>query len=376
MFARSACAFRILGAPVHTPTQRKSQIQLLKLVVLKIYQRKGVITSRAAIAPYTPPLAAEGAVRRAGSAGAPSHPGGARDLAEQVLLEAYVPASVLINAEFDVLYIHGRTGKYLEPAAGDASLNLLHMAREGLRMELTAAARKALTLQAPVRYDGLQVKSNGDTSVVNLIVQPVMKPEAAGGLLMVIFEDVTPADRPAVAGAGAPISDQERRVLTLERELCTKGEYLRTIIEQLETTNEELKSTNEELQSSNEELETSKEELQSVNEELVTVNTELQKKIEELSRANNDMNNLMAGTNIGTLFLDHQLRIQRFTPATARVINLIQTDIGRPVSDIVSRFKGYGRLVPDAREVLDTLIPKEAEVQTQEGQWYQMRIQP
>lgn len=243
-------------------------------------------------------------------------------------------------------------------------------------MELTAAARKALTLQAPVRYDGLQVKSNGDTSVVNLIVQPVMKPEAAGGLLMVIFEDVTPADRPAVAGAGAPISDQERRVLTLERELCTKGEYLRTIIEQLETTNEELKSTNEELQSSNEELETSKEELQSVNEELVTVNTELQKKIEELSRANNDMNNLMAGTNIGTLFLDHQLRIQRFTPATARVINLIQTDIGRPVSDIVSRFKGYGRLVPDAREVLDTLIPKEAEVQTQEGQWYQMRIQP
>ncbi|MGD0307923.1 MAG: chemotaxis protein CheB [Acidobacteriota bacterium] len=342
----------------------------------KIYQRKGVVTLRAAIAPYMPPLAAEGA-------GAPVHPGGARDLAEQVLLEAYAPASVLINAEFDVLYIHGRTGKYLEPAAGDASLNLLHMAREGLRMELTAAARKALTQQAPVRYEGLQVKSNGDTSVVNLIVQPVTKPKAACGLLMVIFEDVTPADRPAVNAAVEPFSEQEQRLLTLERELRTKGEYLQAIIEELETTNEELKSTNEELQSSNEELqstneelETSKEELQSVNEELVTVNTELQKKIEELSRANNDMNNLMASTNIGTLFLDHQLRIQRFTPATARVINLIQTDIGRPVSDIVSRFKGYDRLVPDAREVLDTLIPMEAEVQTQEGQWYQMRIQP
>jgi two-component system CheB/CheR fusion protein len=349
----------------------------------KIYQRKGVVTPRAAMAPYMPPLAVERAVGRASSADAAVHPGGARDLAEQVLLEAYVPASVLINADFDVLYIHGHTGKYLEPAAGDASLNLLHMAREGLRMELTAAARKALTQQAPVRYEGLQVKSNGATSVVNLIVQPVTKPEAARGLLMVIFEDVTPADRPAVEATVEPFSQQEQRLLTLERELRTKSEYLQTIIEELETTNEELKSTNEELQSSNEELqstneelETSKEELQSVNEELVTVNSELQKKIEELSRANNDMNNLMASTNIGTLFLDHQLRIQRFTPATARVINLIQTDIGRPVSDIVSRFKGYDRLVPDVREVLDTLIPKEAEVQTQERQWYAMRIQP
>jgi two-component system CheB/CheR fusion protein len=227
----------------------------------KIYQRKGEVTPRAAIAPYTPPLAAEGAVRRASFAGEPSHPGGPRDLAEQVLLEDYVPASVLIDAKFDVLYIHGRTGKYLELAAGDARLNLLHMARQGLRMELTAAARKALTLQAPVRYDGLQVKSNGDTSFVNLIVQPVMKPEAARGLLMVIFEDVTPADCPTVEGAGALISDQEQRVLALERELRTRSECLQTTIEELETTNEELNSTNEELQSSNEELQSTNEEL-------------------------------------------------------------------------------------------------------------------
>ncbi len=183
--------------------------------------------------------------------------------------------------------------------------------------------------------------------------------------------------------AEAPLEGQDQRLTTLERELRAKEEYLQTTVEELETANEELKSTNEELQSANEELqstneelETSKEELQSVNEELVTVNTELQKKIEELSRANNDMNNLMAGTNIGTLFLDHQLRIQRYTPATTSVINLIQTDIGRPVSDIVSRFKDYDRLVPDTRAVLDTLIPKEEQVQTQEGQWFQMRIQP
>jgi two-component system, chemotaxis family, CheB/CheR fusion protein len=202
-------------------------------------------------------------------------------------------------------------------------------------------------------------------------------------LLMVIFEDVSPIASPAVEAAAPLISDQDHRLVTLERELRSKEEYLQATIEELDTANEELKSTNEEMQSSNEELqstneelETSKEELQSVNEELVTVNTELQKKNEQLSQANNDLSNLMASTNIGTLFLDHQLRIQRFTPATTRVINLIQTDVGRPVSDIVSRLKDYDRLVEDTRAVLDTLIPKEAQVRTREGQWYQMRMQP
>jgi two-component system CheB/CheR fusion protein len=351
----------------------------------KVFRRQDVAASRVAITTHVPLPVAEGAAGRgrAGSAGGAASPGGVRDLAQQVLLEEYVPASVLINAEFDVLYIHGRTGKYLELAEGGASLNLLHMTREGLRLELAAAVRRAITQQARVRFDGLQVKTNGDLSVLNLIVQPVTKPDAARGLLMVIFEEVSPAARPAAEAGSVPISDQEQRLVDLERELGTKSEYLQTTIEELETTNEELKSTNEELQSSNEELqstneelETSKEELQSVNEELTTVNTELQKKIDELSRANNDMNNLLAGTNIGTLFLDYQLRIQRFTPATTRIISLIKTDIGRPVSDIVPRFKGYDRLVPDVRAVLDTLIPKETDVQTQDGQWYQMRIQP
>jgi two-component system CheB/CheR fusion protein len=180
-----------------------------------------------------------------------------------------------------------------------------------------------------------------------------------------------------------PITDKEQRIADLAQELRTKEEYLQTTIEELETTNEELKSSNEELQSSNEELqssneelETSKEELQSLNEELVTVNTELQKKIDELSQANNDMNNLLAGTGIGTIFVDHQLHIQRFTPAATQIISLIQTDIGRPVSDIASRLAGYDRLAEDVRVVLDTLIPREAEVQAREGQWYLMRILP
>jgi two-component system, chemotaxis family, CheB/CheR fusion protein len=349
----------------------------------KIYQRKGQAASHAAIGPYTPPLETEVAMRLRRPGGEPAQRGGVRELMERVLLEDYAPASVLVNAEFEVLYIHGHTGKCLEPAAGEASLNLLRMAREGLRMELTAGVRKALTQQKSVRYEGLQVKYNGDRSVVNLIIRPVMKTEAGPNLAMVIFEDVTGETQQPVEAAKAPLDGQDYRLTTLEQRLRAKEEYLQTTIEELETANEELKSTNEELQSANEELqstneelETSKEELQSVNEELVTVNTELQKKIEELSRTNNDMNNLMAGTNIGTLFLDHQLRIQRYTPATTSVINFIQTDLGRPVSDIVSRFKDYSRLVPDTQAVLNTLIPKEEQVQTQEGQWFQMRIQP
>ncbi len=162
-----------------------------------------------------------------------------------------------------------------------------------------------------------------------------------------------------------------------------KDEYLQTTREQLETSNEELKSSNEEmqsvneeLQSTNEELETSKEELQSVNEELATVNNELQTKVADLSQANNDMNNLLAGTGIGTIFVDHNLRILRYTPTATRMINLIASDLERPVGHIVSNLVGYDNLVADIKTVLDTLIPREVEVQTTDDRWYTMRIQP
>jgi two-component system CheB/CheR fusion protein len=165
--------------------------------------------------------------------------------------------------------------------------------------------------------------------------------------------------------------------------LRAKEEYIQSTNEELETSNEELRSSNEEmqsineeLQSTNEELETSKEELQSVNEELSTVNAELQSKVADLSQANNDMNNLMAGTGIGTVFVDHSLRILRFTPAVTRIINLIPSDLGRPVAHVVSNLVGYGRLTEDTKSVLDSLVPHEVEVQTAEGKWYAMRIQP
>ena len=187
----------------------------------------------------------------------------------------------------------------------------------------------------------------------------------------------------AIAGVEGPNTDADARIAALRQELRAKEEYLQSTNEELETANEELKSSNEEmqsvneeLQSTNEELETSKEELQSVNEELATVNTELQSKVADLSRANNDMNNLLSGTGIATVFVDHQLRILRFTPTATQIINLIPSDLGRPVGHIVSKLVDYEGLVSDTQAVLDMLVPKQLEVQTRSGSWYTMRILP
>ena len=299
-----------------------------------------------------------------------------RELVEQTLLEDYTPAGAIINEKGEALYIHGRTGRYLEPASGEASFNILRMAREGLRLDLTGAIRQAVTQKETARREGLQVKDNGNTYTFHLTVRPITKPRPAQGLLLVLFEDATPPINSEPLPISEAVTDKDRRLVELEREVKAKEEHLQTVIEEMETSNEELKSTNEELQSTNEELETSKEELQSVNEELVTVNMELQKKVDELSQANNDMNNLMAGTGIGTIFVDHRLRLQRFTPAATKIVNLIQTDVGRPVNHIVSNLVNYDGLAQDIRQVLNTLIPREAEVQTQKGEWYLMRILP
>jgi two-component system CheB/CheR fusion protein len=306
-----------------------------------------------------------------------------RDLAEKTLLEKHVPACVVINAEGDVLYIHGHTGRYLEPASGEPTGSLFKMARDGLRLELTAGVRKVLLENETVRYERLHVRTDGDMSLVNLIIEPMPGPDAVKGVMLVIFEDVPVAEGAADVGIAEPLADREQRIADLDRELTAKEEYLRTTVEELETTNEELKSTNEEMQSTNEEmqstneeLETSREELQSVNEELVTVNSELQQKILELSRANNDLNNMFAGTGIGTLFLDQHLLIQRFTPSVTAILNLIPSDVGRPLSDIAARLKGDSDLVAAATTVLDTLATVEAQVEASNEHIYQMRVQP
>jgi two-component system CheB/CheR fusion protein len=310
-----------------------------------------------------------------------------RELTEKLLLHDYAPACVLVDEQGNILYVYGHTGKYLELPPGEISTNILRSARQGLRLELTTALRKAAMQGELIRYVGLQVKTNGDSQPVNLIVKPADYSNHEGSLFLVIFEDVapeTPGQEPGRENSIAQVdADRDLQIAGLERELNAKEEYLQTSIEELETANEELKSTNEELQSTNEELqstneemETSKEELQSVNEELVTVNSELQQKIDSLAHANNDMNNLLAGTGIGTIFVDSQLNIQRFTPAVTQIINLIPTDLGRPLHHIVTNLVNYTSLEGDTRAVLDNLIPREAEVQTKTGQWYLMRILP
>lgn len=357
----------------------------------KLYQRIEDASGahRIGMGKFLPPLV-EGPIARRASGKSPGETAmRLRELTEQALLKQYAPASVVINERGDILYIHGRTGKYLEPAPGEAGVNILQMAREGLRRELTTAIRKMAVQKGPMRCPGLRVRTNGDFAIVNMTVQPVAGISgdiAAPGLLLVTFEEAPPVDKKQSAKAddeGAPAVDADTRVAALEQELRAKEEYLQTTFEEMETsaeelksTNEEMQSVNEELQSTNEELETSKEELESLNEELATVNAELHGKVSDLSRINNDMNNLIAGTGFGTIFVDHQLRIRRFTPSATLAINLIQGDVGRPVSHIVTNLEGYDRLAEDARAVLDTLIPREVEVKAKKGIWYLMRIAP
>jgi two-component system CheB/CheR fusion protein len=363
----------------------------------KLYQRKedGSVAHRPAMGKYLPPLTEGGADARPSAKASGDSKFRLRELTERALLQQYAPVGALINQHGEILYLHGRTGLYLEPAPGEAGVNILKMAREGLRHDLTIALHKAVATREPVRHPGLRVKTNGDFTSVDLTVRPVTKgPDVAAesALFLVILEQSPPTmpQRPekainvgSIQGVDASGVDVDARIVALKQELRAKEEYLQTTNEELETSNEELKSSNEEmqsvneeLQSTNEELETSKEELQSVNEELATVNAELQQKVADLSRANNDMNNLLAGTGVGTVFVDHQLRIQRFTPAVTQVINLILTDVGRPVGHIVSNLAGYDRLVEDVKAVLDTLVPKEVEVQTKAGDWYLLRIRP
>ena len=308
---------------------------------------------------------------------------GVSELSQKVLLGAFVPPSVVVDDHGDIIYIHGQTGKYLEPAAGQASLNILNMAREGIVFELRSAFHTVISRKKEVRYNDLKVKTNGVDQPVNLIVRPLTDAEGMPGFFLVTFEEPAPKIHKGKATQEKPRSGKyERRAVELERELVHTKETLQTTVEEMQASNEELKSsneelqsTNEELQSTNEELETSKEELQSVNEELVTVNAELQGKIEQLSRAENDLKTLLDTIHIGALFLDQNLRIKRFTAEMTKLFNLIATDVGRPIRDIRPNLLD-DRVLLDAQRVLDTLQNHEAEVQSRDGQWLLMRIMP
>lgn len=312
-----------------------------------------------------------------------------KEITEQYILKEIAMAGILINDMGDILYLHGRTGMYLEPSQGEAGTNnILKMAREGLRQDLSIALRKLTIKKETIRVPEINVKTNGHYTKINLVIKQVTTGLVSSNekpLYIVLLEEAK-SQKPNTKLLPEKNETQDAMNVYMEElktELRIKEEYLQTANEQLETSNEELKSTNEEmqsvneeLQSTNEEIETSKEELQSINEELSTVNSELQVKVHDLTQANNDMNNLLSGTNIATVFLDYQQNILRFTPTANKIINLISSDAGRPIAHIVSNLVDYNRLSIDVKDVLKTLIPKELEVQTIEGKWYNMIIQP
>lgn len=299
---------------------------------------------------------------------------------EKMLLENYTHPCVIINEKDEILYFHGKTGKYLEPAMGKAGLKIVEMALEGLKHELNIAIRKVISQKKEVIFKDLKLKNNGSFQTINLIVRPLARPDMQG-LMMVIFENVPGRpSKPAKKGSVKPQINTQ--VIDLELELKSTRENLQTTIEEMETSNEELQSTNEELQaaneelqSANEELESSREEMQSVNEELMTLNAEHQTQIEENSKIVNDMNNMLTSTQVATVFLDKDLNIKGFTPASTKIINLINTDIGRPVKDFSFNLV-YEKLIDDVSDVLNNLASRETEVADKNGNWYSVKILP
>jgi len=303
-------------------------------------------------------------------------------LVEKYLMEHHTPPAVVIDQKGDIAYIHGRTGRYLEPPAGPVrTANVVEMARDALKSQLPAMIRAAAAERKEISRT-LRTKSNGQDLVLRVSVKPMFYQELKG-LYVVLFEEMPSQEKREKPDKKAvPKRTDASRVVQLEEELRSTKESLQTTIEELETSNEELRSineeyqsANEELQSANEELNSSKEEMQSLNEELETVNTELQSKNQELVSANDDMKNLLDSLAIPVIFLDNHLRIKRFTSHAHKVVNLRETDLGRPLEDLVLRIK-YRDLIKDAREVLETLSYKEVETEAIDNRWYSVRMRP
>ena len=303
-------------------------------------------------------------------------------LTETQLLLHHCPAAVLTNDKGDIAYISGKTGKYLEPAAGKANLNIFAMAREGLSGALHSAFAKALRQKTAVSVNSLRIGTNGGTQCVDVTVRALTAAPPSRDMVLVVFSDVSPRSVTPSLTPPEPPGTHHARLGALEDELkqCRDElhitrEEMQSSQEELRAANEELQSTNEELQSTNEELTTSKEEMQSMNEELQTVNHELQAKVDELSQASDDMKNLLNSTDIATLFLDDNLKVRRFTNQTTTIIKLIPGDAGRPVTDLVTELD-YPQLADDVREVLRSLIFHECQVPARDGRWFTVRIMP
>ena len=302
-------------------------------------------------------------------------------LADRYFLEHFTPVGVLVNDSGDIIYFSGRTGKYLEPAAGKANMNIFAMLREGLQHVFPVAFQKALMTEEEVVLPHVRVGTNSSSQILDVNIQKIDKPGPLNGLVMIIFSDVPPA-RETEPPLKKLSGKTDKKILELQEELRAKREEMLNAVEEMQTsqeelksTNEELQSTNEELQSANEELTSSKEEMQSLNEELQTVNAELQAKVDDFVKVDNDMKNLLNSTDIATLFLDKELNIRRYTTQATRIFKLIKSDVGRPITDLVTDLD-YPGLQSDAREVLHSLVFLQKQIPARDNRWYSVRIMP
>ena len=306
-----------------------------------------------------------------------SPPANLPSLADHLLLQSHAPPAVLVNEVGDVVYISGRTGRYLELAAGKANSNIHVMARPSIRAQLAVALRTALQERTSVELHALRLDDEADAAV-DITVQAIVQPKSLEGMAMIVFRDVPAAPsrrawRTKSTGGADPVVAEE--LLRSREEINALRQEMRSSQEELQAANEELQSTNEELQSTNEELTTSKEEAQSMNEELQTINGELQSKLDDLALAQSDMQNLLNSTDIATLFLDNELKVRRYTEKIARVIHLREGDIGRPLSDLASTLL-YPELHADVKETLRTLAFSEKQIASNDGHWFTVRIMP
>ena len=294
--------------------------------------------------------------------------------ADRILLQVYAPAAVLLNREGDIIYISGRTGQYLEPAAGKANWNFYAMVREGLRAPIASALRKAAKQSEPEHLHNLKVPlPGGATQCVDVTVQELREPTALKGMMIIVFRDTGLADKQR--GKTATRQTHSKELKQYQDEIQTLREENHASQEELQSANEELQSTNEELQSTNEELTTSKEEMQSMNEELQTINAEMQKKLDDLALAQSDMQNLLNSIDIAIVFLDQNLNVRRYTDRASKIINIRESDVGRPLSDLTTSLQ-YPELNEDAISTLNTLAFCEKQIFSNDGRWFTVRIMP
>lgn len=299
----------------------------------------------------------------------------------QQLLEQYAPPSIVVNEEYDIVHLSERAGRFLQISGGEPTFNLLKVVRKELRLELRTALYQAVQRRTNVEAKNLQVVIGDSAETVNIHVRPSLRnEEAARGFVLVLFESAhekTNGDAPPeIIGTVEPVAHQlEEELMRTKLQLRMTTEQYEVQTEEYRASNEELQALNEELRSTAEELETGKEELQSLNEEMATVNQQLKIKIEEISQSNNDFRNLINSTDIGTIFLDRNLRVSLFSPAVREIFNLIPADLGRVLSDITNRLENHD-LTADAEQVLEHLHTVEREVRTVDGRTFMMRVLP